>query len=156
MKKLIPLFIFITLLSILGACGKDGDPGAPGTNGLSITRIGIISGSTTDLCDNADLCLFYGGEVIHFSDGTIIFTPAYTHLIGTDVDTFSPTVVGAPGSSPWVRVSVLVTRDGSFGQLYVRYDRAADQFYVQHDTNRNKTLDIGTDEILLTPSVSWE
>jgi len=155
MKKLLLIGLFL-----LAACGKDGDQGPAGpagASGLEITRVGEIASSGTDWCtQGSDMCLFGGGEILHFSDGSVLLTGAFISLIGAsaDIDSFAATVIGVPTSSPWIKMSIYVDRGSGYRTVYLVYDRASDQVKLMHDTNNNSVIE-DSDELLLTPAITY-
>jgi hypothetical protein len=131
-----------------------------GEAGVSITSSRLINPYPSDLCTDysAQLCLFTGGQVVKFSDSTVLVTGTYSMIYAdgvsdTDTDGNSITMIVPPSSTGmWQRLSYTVGRSGILGSLWFVYTRSPEAVTLVFDTNANLIMDSG-DEVIATLSL---
>jgi hypothetical protein len=172
MKKL--LIVFICLISLIG-CGKQGPAGANGKDGKDgsagaqgpagkdgmgggIYKVKTIPHSNTDLCSYSEmLCVFNGGQIVYFEDGSILLTASYSYFYydgyNVDKDQHSISlVVEKVLDFGWVRLDFAHEQSGTLGPLYMVFNKVDDKIYLVSDTDGSNSLTEDDDTILtLTP-----
>ncbi|MBN8540781.1 MAG: hypothetical protein J0L82_10380 [Deltaproteobacteria bacterium] len=137
-------------------------PETPDPSDLSVTSNVRLSSSTTDLCIEyvGHSCFFSGGQIVKYSDGSIILLGAFATIYAnggdTDTDQNAVTVV-LPGSitGGYIKLSDFVARGSGFRAAFLVYVKASNTAYVVYDTDNDGVAE-DTDETLLTlTQTSW-
>ncbi len=145
-----------------------GEKGADGTNGLAIVENKRIPGNSYNICTKYYLiekCYFNGGQVVKFSDNSILLTGAYRYALfhsgddGAEYDRFfsSHTVVIDPQISRlWIRLDWEVSRDDiAFESLFLVYQRSPEKIHIVFDTNGNGEPDSNDETVLNLQLQNW-
>jgi len=125
--------------------------------GTRIVSNKIIEPFDGDICESIEVewCLFNGGQIIEFSDGTIILTASYDYsLISTDpseLNTDHYTVLEILPPSVQFTSPILHTvapgSDGERYNLHLLWVRGEANLYLLLDSNENGNID-STDEVI--------
>lgn len=166
MKQL--LSIGLTVLTIIGCSGGGGGGGAtsatPPSSGdpgdLSVTSNQLISSYVTDMCTEFanEVCYFDGGQVVKYSDGSIVLmgTYVFAYSVAGDSDTDQNTatiVIPSSQSGAYVRLSRFVARGGGYKPLYLVYQKSPETVGLKLDTDSDGVLE-ASDETITTLSLS--
>lgn len=134
-----------------------------GEAGVSIQSNQLIQGDLiTDLCTQyTDGCWFRGGQLVKFTDGSVLFTGALEYLWvsaagDTDSNTLAVTGIIPPSINvAWEFLSDMVARGAGYARLWMVYQRSPETLALVHDTNKNLVCE-GTDEVVKTLTLtSW-
>lgn len=142
-----------------GEAGAAGAAGSPGASGLAIAKYQTMEPGGVNFCTEFSLierCYFNGGQVLRFSDGTVLITGGWTYdffysgTTASDSDTDFAAftfIASAKSTGSWQRLHHRVARGHGYKSVFLVFDRAADSFTLVHDTN-NDGVPGPTDEIL--------
>lgn len=136
---------------------------------LSILENKLIQSSETNICNEFDLfetCVFNGGQIIKFSDGSVFIngTYSYQYIYSEDYDeeydrlTNSVTIIVPPNvDGAYMRLDWAVSREGEyFENLFLVYDRSDHKVFIVFDTDGDLEPNMIYDEIVLTPKlINW-
>jgi hypothetical protein len=134
-----------------------------GKDGMTVVSNQLLSPYTTNLCtrySSIESCFFTGGQIVKYSDGSVLLTGSYAYELffdddngGGDFDrmTSSITMLVPPTVQYfWQKLDWSVARQDDDGRpLYMIYDRSNDRVVLVYDANDNAQPDL-TDEILHT------
>lgn len=128
--------------------------------GTYITSNKGISAPGVDYCTEfaGEVCGFDGGQIVKYSDGTVIvigqFTFTYQNGGDTDLDTISKAIFIAPSSSVGSNtLSLYVARGTGYKKLWLVYTRSTDTLTLVHDTSGDGVMGAG-DTTLATLTAS--
>ncbi len=157
-------------IDIEGEQGEQGVAGAAGQNGLRIVENKLISNSVTNICTEysaIEACYFNGGQLLKYSDGSILINGTYSYIFYYDgaadsepeYDRLANSVsliVPPEVENAFVRLDWGVSRGGVPNKnLFLVYFRSTHSISIVFDTNGDLEPD-GTDEEVLTPVLtSW-
>jgi hypothetical protein len=134
-----------------------------GKDGMTVVSNQLLQPHFVNLCTRYSLienCFFTGGQIVKYSDGSVLLTGGYSYELyaddGTAVGewdrmTSSITMLAPPETAiMWQRLDWAVSREGDDGRsLFMVFDRVNDRVILLYDSDNNAEPDI-TDEILLT------
>lgn len=136
------------------AKGEKGEAGAPGTAGLAVAKVTQLPNHPDDFCTEfvGESCRFIGGQVINFTDGSLLITGGWLFVYAnngdSDTDYAAATIFVEPKSSgSWQLLHHVVARGTGFRGAVLAYDRASNKLAIIHDSNNNKEPD-AADEVL--------
>lgn len=157
------IFVLLALVSGFASCGSD--PGAPASttsgtstglpdisavtnSGITISSNKLINSYTTDMCTQytGESCIFVGGQVVRFSDGTVLATGAWRYLftVSGDTDTDDNTVtviVPSTTTAAYQRLSIYVASGSGYKSIYLVYIRSSDSFQLAIDSDADGVPD---------------
>ncbi|MBX9768699.1 MAG: hypothetical protein K2X47_15605 [Bdellovibrionales bacterium] len=158
--------VVLVFLLFVG-CGKDGAQGPAGAKGekgdlgVYVTSNQLINAYNTDLCTQYanEICSFAGGQVVKFSDNTIMILGAYRYFFyngttDTDSDTTSITAMVPPTQANfYMKLSTMVARGSGYKSLFLTFARSGSVLKLIADTDGDEIPE-SSDEQLATLTVS--
>lgn len=144
--------------SVMKACKSTG--WSTINTGTYIVSNKKIAAGGVDLCTeiSGESCYFMGGQIVKYSDGSILITGLFTWLFiivgDSDTDTLNNSFLMTPtGAGATITMSTYVARGAGYKTLWLVYSRAADTVTLVHDTSGDGSLG-GGDTTLATLTVS--
>jgi hypothetical protein len=126
-----------------GVSGNDGSPGIDASS-LTVESSQLLPKTTTDVCTQftGEQCLFMGGSIVRFSDGSRMITGDwdYSYVVSgdTDLDAVSKTFWVTPNqNSMSIRLHTMVARGSGYGNVWLVYTRSPESFKIWHDATNN-------------------
>lgn len=130
--------------------------------GITISSIRNIASSSTDFCTQyvSDLCLFSGGQILTYSDGSILLSYkwVFDYLVSgdSDVDILAETLFIPTSSTTASKAMYPKVARGTTGyrNVYIVLTKTPFKIEVWHDTNGDLAIVSGQDELLFTPTLT--
>jgi hypothetical protein len=134
--------------------------------GNSIVSNRLLPSIATNLCTTyaaTDTCVFRGGQIIEFSDGSVTIMGVFQFFsfdgsVDTNLD-FNSVTATYPASvdAGYLLLAPLVARPGSSGfkNLYLVWDRAETDLFLIHDTNGNEIPDVSDTLVETVTPTDW-
>ena len=133
------------------------------TVGQTIISNKVINPYTTNMCTQftGDFCVFNGGQIVKYSDGSVLILGAWSYAFeiagDTDIDqqTISYLVPPTQVTGSYSRLSGFVARGSGYKAMYLVYTRSGDALSLVHDTNGSSTVDTGDTTITTLSTTTW-
>lgn len=147
-----------------------GSPTSSTTAGLTIQSNELLDPYNTNLCtlySSIEQCYFNGGQLVKFTDGTILIMGGYSYAYFSpssgastaEYDRLSNSITMiVPPEVPnsYQRLDWEVSRSaGSLRNLYLVYSRALDRVALLFDSNNNRTPDASDEVVHVVTRSSW-
>ena len=156
----------LALAVILTGCGGSDTnnigAGPMAVAGLAVTSNRLISSYGTNMCTQytGESCIFGGGQVVVFSDGSVfllgnwIFQYSITGDSDTDQNSISA-MFPATQTTVWLRLTIYAARGAGYKNMYLVYSRATDSVKLVHDTDGSGTVNAGDTDIAALSMSTW-